>query len=200
VLDVAAAPGSKATQAALATPQGHITACESDSERLALMEQVIAKQNLSNVTCVLTDGREVGAKYPAQFSQIILDAPCSGEGMFGQRPHLLKDWDPSHIAPLEQLQIELLHSAWQALKPGGTLVYSTCSYNPEENEAVLTSLLKTEPSATVEPITITGIKHHNALTEWQGLQFDPRLKNAIRLYPWDNHSIGFFLAKLRKAA
>ena len=107
----------------------------------------ISRCGISNVALTHFDGRVFGAAVPEMFDAILLDAPCSGEGVVRKDPDALKNWSPESNQEIAATQRELIDSAFHALRPGGTLVYSTCTLNREENEAVCLWLKETYPDA-----------------------------------------------------
>ncbi len=147
VMDVAAAPGSKTTQiAARMNNEGAILANEFSASRVKVLHANISRCGISNVALTHFDGRVFGAAVPEMFDAILLDAPCSGEGVVRKDPDALKNWSPESNQEIAATQRELIDSAFHALRPGGTLVYSTCTLNQEENEAVCLWLKETYPT------------------------------------------------------
>jgi 16S rRNA (cytosine1407-C5)-methyltransferase len=134
--------------------------------------------------------------YDSYFDKILVDAPCSGLGIIQKKSEVNKWWSVERVNNLVEIQNKLLVSAIKMLKVGGELVYSTCTLTPEENELIINRILEKYP-VDVEPISIP-IKHHNGLTEYNDTVLDKRLSNAIRIFPWEVDSDGFFLVKLRK--
>ncbi len=148
VMDVAAAPGSKTTQiAARMNNEGAILANEFSASRVKVLHANISRCGISNVALTHFDGRVFGAAVPEMFDAILLDAPCSGEGVVRKDPDALKNWSPESNQEIAATQRELIDSAFHALRPGGTLVYSTCTLKQEENEAVCLWLKETYPDA-----------------------------------------------------
>ena len=135
VMDVAAAPGSKTTQiAARMGNAGGILANEFSASRVKVLHANISRCGISNVALTHFDGRVFGAALPEAFDAILLDAPCSGEGVVRKDADALKNWSPESNLDIAATQRELIDSAFHALRPGGTLVYSTCTLNREENQ------------------------------------------------------------------
>jgi NOL1/NOP2/sun family putative RNA methylase len=201
VLDIAAAPGSKTTQMAeLMEDKGEVLANDNSSERLEVLKAVVNRQGLTNVNVHLGDGATLGDQYTEQFDKVMVDAPCSSEGILRYKAHKFLEWYLLGIYRETEMQRRLLESGYKALKPGGTLVYSTCTYGPEENEAIVDWLLKQHPDARIEPVALKGVKTHPGLTEWEHTNFDQSLRKARRLLPTENNSTGFYLAKLTKQA
>ncbi|HEY9887244.1 MAG TPA: hypothetical protein V6D02_02520, partial [Candidatus Obscuribacterales bacterium] len=132
---------------------------------------------------------------PHSFDRVLVDAPCSGEGNLRrrQRPRL---WQAEHSARMAAAQTKLLSSALDLVKPGGTVVYSTCTFAPEENEAVLDAVLGDR--AVVESYQLPGLVGQPGLTHWQGQTYRADLALAQRYWPHFNNTGGFFVAKLRR--
>lgn len=199
ILEIGAAPGSKTTQIAqLMKNKGEILANDVSSERLAILKKAIKRLGIKTVKTYLGDGSVLGEEYPEQFDRVLVDAPCSNEGIIRYKPHKFFEWNLLLIHHLTGIQQNLLESGFKVLKPAGTLVYSTCSFGPEENEAIVDSLLKKYPSADIKPIKFKNVKTRAGLRKWDNYEFDTRLKDSVRIYPQDNDSVGFFIAKIIK--
>lgn len=127
--------------------QGAILANEYSASRVKVLHANISRCGISNVALTHFDGRVFGAALPEMFDAILLDAPCSGEGVVRKDPDALKNWSVESNLEIAATQRELIESAFHALRPGGTLVYSTCTLNREENESVLAWLKETWPEA-----------------------------------------------------
>lgn len=202
LLDLCAAPGGKsAHMAAIAAAAGapaHIWA--NDALRVKKLEDVLTIFHVPNVHLSAHQGQFIDRSFDAQFDRILLDAQCSGEGMYNlSRSDALKHWTLERVQKMAYLQQKMLSSAWKVLKPGGVLVYSTCTYGPEENEAPISRHLKHNLDASVETIDLDIGGRMHGLKSWEGAQFHPDLKNAIRVMP-SEHMEGFFVCRLRKAA
>jgi NOL1/NOP2/sun family putative RNA methylase len=200
VLDVCAAPGGKTSHiAAIAGSKAYITANDNSHPRLAKLRSNLKRLGVENVTYTLYDAIHLSHKlYGRQYDKILLDAPCSGEGMMTlDRDKDFETWSVAHIKRLQQLQKRILVQAWQLLKPGGTLIYSTCTMAPEENEAVIDYLLRHNPDAQVQ-LFKTDLKNKVApVLEWNGKKFDERIKFTTRLIPSPEVE-AFFVCKLTK--
>lgn len=200
ILDVAAAPGSKTTQIAqLMNNTGLIVANDSNKRRLRGLTGNIDRAGVLNVVVTCQPGQVFGKFLPGFFDRILLDAPCSSEGTIRKSASALEFWSESAINRLARTQIGLLISAFRALRPGGVLVYSTCTFAPEENEGVLSYFFRRMPEAQSEPVSLPGLRVRSPLKEWQGEQFHPQVANAIRILPQDNDTEGFFLCRIRKS-
>lgn len=200
VLDLCAAPGSKTTQmAAMMDNQGEIVAVEAIRQRSYKLRTVIEAMAATHVTIAVVDGRRFKSAQP--FDRVLVDAPCSSEGRFHlDHPKTFAYWSPRKIKEMTRKQRGLLLSASRLLKPGGTMVYSTCTFSPEENEGVVDWLLrKTKGVVEVEAVDLKMIPQYPCLDQWQGTVFDPRVKKCLRVLPQDGME-GFFIAKFVRAA
>ncbi len=192
VMDVAAAPGSKTTQiAARMDNEGAILANEFSASRVKVLHANISRCGIRNVALTHFDGRVFGAALPEAFDAILLDAPCSGEGVVRKDPDALKNWSVASNLDIAATQRELIDSAFHALRPGGTLVYSTCTLNRDENEAVVAWLLAQYPQA-VEVVSL------QTLFAEAGQALTP--EGYLHVFPQIFDCEGFFVARLRKTA
>ena len=195
VLDMCAAPGSKTTQmAALMRNEGEIIAVEAIRGRYYKLRSVVTQMGATNVVLKLTDARRF--RLPAPFDRILVDAPCSSEGRFKMDdPETCAYWSPRKIKEMVRKQRGLLLQATRLLKPGGTLVYATCTFAPEENEGVVDWLLrKTGGRLSLEPVRFAGVPNYPALESWSERIFNNRVKSCFRVLP-NREMEGFFIAK-----
>lgn len=200
VLDLTAAPGSKTSEiAALLNNTGEIVANDKSHERLYKLRSVLSQQGVTNVTVSQKPGEILWKWHPEYFDSVLVDVPCSMEGRIStEDPESYKDWSLKKIKVLAQLQKKLLRSALSSAKIGGIVVYSTCTFSPEENEGVIDWLLQKEEGAVeVEKIALKGIEFLPGLTSWSGKKFDNSLENTRRIIPTTAME-GFYIAKLRK--
>ncbi|MDI3362179.1 16S rRNA (cytosine(1407)-C(5))-methyltransferase RsmF [Lelliottia sp. V89_10] len=192
VMDVAAAPGSKTTQiAARMGNQGAILANEFSASRVKVLHANISRCGISNVALTHFDGRVFGAAVPESFDAILLDAPCSGEGVVRKDPDALKNWSVASNLEIAATQRELIDSAFHALRPGGTLIYSTCTLNREENESVCLWLKEQYPQA-VEFLPLDRL--------FDGAKEALTPEGFLHVFPQIFDCEGFFVARLRKTA
>jgi NOL1/NOP2/sun family putative RNA methylase len=199
VLDMAAAPGSKTTQMAqLMENTGLIVANDCSRSRLRGLSGNLDRLGVLNTVVTYGDGKGIGRRLPEYFDRALLDAPCSAEGTLRRSQEALMRWGEWGIERMARLQKGLIRSGFRALKPGGVMVYSTCTFAPEENEGVVDYLLKKEENARVESITLEGLRFRPGVLEWQGRIYDPQVGGCIRIYPQDNDTEGFFVARIRK--
>lgn len=196
ILDMAAAPGSKTSQmASMMENGGVIIANDIKADRLAALGLNLTRCGAQNVVVTMMQGQAF-AKAKMKFDKILLDAPCSGTGTIRKSPKTINMWNPESIKRLCSLQKSLLTTAWAVLKPGKEMVYSTCSTEPEENEAIVSWALENLDGCSVESINLK-VKSDPVL-EFEGVKYGPEVKKCIRLWPQDNDTEGFFVARLKK--
>ena len=192
VMDMAAAPGSKTTQiAASMSNKGVLLANEYSASRVKVLHANISRCGVSNTAIAHFDGRVFGPALPETFDAILLDAPCSGEGVIRKDADALRNWSPESTEAIAATQHDLIDSAFHALKPGGTLVYSTCTLNRSENQQVIAWLLARYPDAVaIEPLDDLFAGAERASTP----------EGFLHVFPHIFDSEGFFVARLRKTA
>lgn len=200
ILDVCAAPGGKTTHiAAMSGGEAQITANDNSRARLMKLQSVCTQLNAPVERFTLFDARALGRKLAGEsFDKILLDAPCSGEGMmrYGNDKDFVT-WSAAQIKRLQAVQKRILAQAWQLLRPGGTLVYSTCTIAPEENEAVISYALRTLDDVTILPIDLTLDNKTDPVKAWNSKVFQPEIQACLRLKPSSSIE-AFFVAKLHK--
>jgi len=195
ILDMCAAPGGKtAHMAELMGDRGCIVASEISEPRIRGLLGNVYRLGHPNILVVAGDGRE----FPegALFDRILLDAPCSGEGTLRRSRGQAPNQSASFLGYVTRAQRELLDRACRLTKPGGVILYVTCTFAPEENEAVVSDALATLP-LDIEPLDLP-VPHARGLTSFMGTDYDPRLEGAARIYPQHLDSGGLFLARLRR--
>jgi NOL1/NOP2/sun family putative RNA methylase len=193
VLDLCASPGSKTSQISqMMKNRGLIVANEPSLARIAPLRSNCERLGVLNAAITRYDGR----RFPrGAFDRILVDAPCSGEGRERRGPGTLAKSSCKRSLDLQALQIGLLKNAIRLAKPGGVVVYSTCTYAPEENETVVEKVLN---EARLEQISISGLKECPGITAWNGEPLNDDLKKCARYYPHLNDTGGFFVARLIK--
>lgn len=202
VLDLTAAPGSKTTQlAALMRNEGYVLANDINQLRAERLKFNVERQGASIVEVRVEDGKVLGREMPESFDRVLLDAPCSGEGLFlTDFPSTYRHWSTKAIRKYSSDQRKLFASAFEALKPGGVMVYSTCTLAPEENEMVIDWALKTfEGLLEVQDVDVGFAEKAwmPGLTEVWAQKLSEDVKKAVRILPSERME-GFFVAKLRK--
>ncbi|MEM4335680.1 MAG: RsmB/NOP family class I SAM-dependent RNA methyltransferase [Candidatus Anstonellales archaeon] len=188
VYDVCAAPGSKTTQmAAMMKNTGIIYANDVRIERISALVNNINRLGVLNTIITQRSGTKL--LKPGYFDFVLVDAPCSG---LGSSPYAYAKWQVKDSLKISGLQKQILLSSFDSLKPGGVLVYSTCTYTKEENEEVIRFLLERRENARLETINIPyEIPHETGLSE-----FGNEFRKVWRVYPWHLKSEGFFIAKV----
>ncbi len=194
ILDMCAAPGTKTYIISFLTDnEARIVA--NDINRLRI-RRLIANINKFHISAEVTAAS--GRKLKGNYNKILLDVPCSGEGMINKHKKMFESWSERRIKVLSKKQKKLIKRAFELLDNNGTLVYSTCTFAPEENEEVIDFLLKKFKNAKLEKIEIPNLNFTNGLKEWNGKEYNKEVKKCIRIYPHHNSTGGFFVAKIRK--
>ncbi|EKZ8662314.1 16S rRNA (cytosine(1407)-C(5))-methyltransferase RsmF [Vibrio alginolyticus] len=192
VLDTAAAPGSKTTQiAALMNNEGVLVANEYAASRVKVLHANVERCGVRNAALSNFDGRVFGGWLPEQFDAVLLDAPCSGEGTVRKDEDAMKNWTQASVLDIADTQKDLIESAFHALKPGGVMVYSTCTLSTEENQQVCHHLKETFGDAVeFESLENLFENAEAALTE----------EGFLHIFPQVYDCEGFFVARIRKLA
>ncbi len=200
VLDIAAAPGSKTTQiAAMMGNVGELVANDSSRVRGYRLAANVKMQGATITAVMQYDARSVWQHAPEYYDKTLVDVPCSMEGRFNTTdPRTYKDWSLKKVKELSRLQRWILRSAISATKPGGTIVYSTCTLSPEENEEVIDWVLHKEAGKVIlESVHIEGLVTIPPLSSYGGKTYDGSMGNTARIYP-SSLMEGFYIAKLKK--
>ncbi|WP_297089954.1 tRNA (cytosine(49)-C(5))-methyltransferase [Thermococcus sp.] len=196
VLDMAAAPGSKTGQIAqYMENEGCIIANDPKLSRANVLIANLNKMGVLNARVTTKDGAYFG-RFENTFDRVLLDAPCSSVGMIRKSWKFLTGWRLRGVIKYMNIQKRLILAAYRALKPGGTLVYSTCTIDPLENEEVVDYLLR-KTDARLEIIDLP-VKTSEPVLEWEGKTYSSELKKALRIHPNDNDTEAFFIAKILK--
>ncbi|MEW9672045.1 RsmF rRNA methyltransferase first C-terminal domain-containing protein [Ammoniphilus sp. 3BR4] len=196
ILDLCAAPGGKSTHiAAYLQGQGLLVTNEIHATRAKALSENIERCGVRNALVTNETPERLASRFPAFFDRILVDAPCSGEGMFRKLDEACEDWSPDKIAHCSAMQSDILDAAAIMLKPGGVIVYSTCTFSPEENEKKIASFLYNHPSFELEALPpLHGMASGRA--EWAGGREEVR--KTVRLWPHLLKGEGHFAARLRK--
>ncbi len=201
VWDACAAPGSKTTQvAALMDDRGRVVANDASLGRLSALRSNAERLGITNVAVTNRDARNYSlAPFGVDsFDRALVDVPCSCEGTIRKNPDALDDWSTDYLQSVAGIQRGILRRAVQATRAGGTIVYATCTFAPEENEAVLDHVLDRENCRLTD--LDLDLEHATGVREWDGEEFDPQVEKAARIYPHHNDTGGFFLARLEVGA
>ncbi len=195
ILDMCAAPGGKTTHAAdLMEDRGCLVAVDRNEDRIRALLGNLYRTAHPNVLVVSGDGRALPDG--ALFDRVLVDAPCSAEGTLRRKGGRLRKQKKAFREKVPRRQEGLLRRAIELTRPGGVVLYSTCTFAPEENEAVVDRVLKDAP-VVLEPIEIDA-PHAPGLTRFEQLSFDDSLEGACRIYPHHLNSGGLFMARLRR--
>ncbi len=201
VWDACAAPGGKATQlAALMDDSGTIIANDDNLGRLSALRFNAERLGATALAVTNQDARNYSLNPFGfdEFDRALVDVPCSCEGTIRKNPDTLEGWSMDHVHSVSGIQRDVLRRAVQATREGGTVVYSTCTFAPEENEAVVNEALAAE-DCRLREVDIE-LEYAPGVTEWEGDEYDPSLERAARIYPHHNNTGGFFVAKLEVGA
>ncbi|MCE4615428.1 MAG: RsmB/NOP family class I SAM-dependent RNA methyltransferase [Desulfurococcales archaeon] len=194
ILDAAAAPGGKATQILQYThDKAFLTAIDKNRDRLKALRSHLSRMGFTNYIIIRMDALNVPSTL--LYNKILLDAPCSGEGIIRRDPLRKKSRKISDLVYLSELQVSLLNHLKANVRINGTIVYSTCTIGVEENEYVLTKILENDPCLEPVDIKAPGV---NGLVEYGGIKFDEGVKRCKRMFPHTLDTEGFFICKLRK--
>ena len=201
VLDLCAAPGSKTSLIAHCQQgRGVLVANDRSRRRIYRLRENLKNLGVQGVEITNLIGESYGGTHRDCFDRVLVDAPCSGEGMIRfEQPGTWEQWNMGRIRRLARQQERLLHAGIRTLRPGGVLVYSTCTYAPEENEGVLDRLLKRGVPVSIEPLPMELPDTRPGMASWNGVDYDPSIADCVRILPGGDMS-GFFIARLRKTS
>ena len=197
VLDLCAAPGGKTTQiAALMQNRGLLVCNEINPKRAKILSRNIERMGVSHALVLNHHPSDLERHFAGAFDRILVDAPCSGEGMFRKEEAAITDWSPETVTMCARRQQEILTTAAKLLRPGGRLVYSTCTFAPEEDEGAISTFLKAHPDFSIEVISAPELSCGST-----ALVDDPAegLEHTFRLWPHRQYGEGHYAAVLRKA-
>lgn len=197
VLDLCAAPGGKSTQIAVSMHnQGLLVSNEIYPKRAKVLSENMERMGITNALVTNETSEHLADYFPGNFDKILVDAPCSGEGMFRKDPDAMRYWSPDHVRACATLQSQILDHAYSMLREEGILVYSTCTFSPEEDERAIEQFLEKYPDLELLPVEKTG-----GITDGQPQWADPvnpELSKTARLWPHHLNGEGHFVAKLQK--
>lgn len=201
ILDLCGAPGNKtALVASLMEDSGTVVCNDTDLKRLRAGRPAWERLGLTAIAATNHDGGSYPGG-PGTYDRVLVDAPCSGEGTSRRVVSALRPGPPGYYRMLHGRQRQLLRRALTLCRPGGRVVYSTCTYAPEENETVIADVLGlpgTSPSARLLPARLPGLAGSPGITSWQEHDLGRELAEALRIWPHQNDSGGFFVAVLEK--
>ena len=196
VLDLCAAPGGKATElGSRLKGRGLLVANDISNSRAKALMRNLELWGIENSLVTTETPRHLSQVFPEYFHKILIDAPCSGEGMFRKDADVAKTWDPSRPDYFSSQQKEIVTRGISMLRPGGMLLYSTCTFSPLENEGVISFILENFPQ--MELLDIPGYQGFSkGCPQWGN--GDPRLEKCVRIFPHHMAGEGHFLALLAK--
>ena len=187
VLDCCAAPGGKSFAAAIAMQgTGTVTSCDVHSHKIALIQNGAKRLGLNNITALQQDATQNRPEWNSQMDVVIADVPCSGYGIIRKKPDI-RNKDPKTMEDLPQLQLQILCNQARYVKPGGTLLYSTCTLLRRENEDVVAAFLEQHDDFYTEPLALPAVFPENA-------------DGMLTLVPGEYDTDGFFICRLRRKA
>ncbi len=186
ICDLCAAPGGKSTQiAGRLGGEGFLLCNEYNPKRAKILSRNMERMGVSNALVTNAHPEDLAMRLPGFFDRVLVDAPCSGEGMFRKEEAAVTDWSRETVEMCARRQKEILHSAAELVRPGGRLVYSTCTFAPEENEQTVSDFLSEHPDFQPVPMDVT----------W----FTPAGDGQFRLWPHKLRGEGHFAAVLQRA-
>lgn len=198
VLDLCAAPGGKTTQLAAAMKgQGLLVSNEIHPARAKILAQNVERMGIPHAVVTNEKPADLTERFREFFDRIVVDAPCSGEGMFRKEEQALVQWSPENVQMCAERQQEILEAAAPMLRPGGVLVYSTCTFAPEENEGTVSAFLEQHPEFFVKKVSAyEGFA--KGRPEWAGMDANSETVDTFRLWPHRLEGEGHYAAVLQK--
>ncbi len=197
VLDLCAAPGGKTTQIAdCMQGKGILVSNEIHPARAKILSENVERMGVLNAIVTNESPEKLAAVFPAYFDKILVDAPCSGEGMFRKNDDACAEWSEENVALCADRQDEILRCAGEMLRPGGRLVYATCTFAPAEDEGTVSRFINSHPD-----FSIAGIKKPDGFADGQGKWLDepaPGIESTARLLPHKIRGEGHFFAVLER--
>lgn len=199
VLDLCAAPGGKSTQiAGRLMGSGLLVSNEIIKNRAAILSQNLERMGVRNAVCLNESSDKLASSFPAFFDKILVDAPCSGEGMFKKEENATIEWSLAHVTECAERQAMILDNAADMLRAGGVMVYSTCTFNPLENEECISKFLIRHPEFKIEESPVAEF-FAPGRAEWvSGCEAGLGIEKSMRLWPHMIDGEGHFVVKLRK--
>lgn len=197
ILDLCAAPGGKTTQiAGRMQGEGLLVANEISGERAKILSQNVERMGIANCVVCSEKPERLAMLFPAFFDRVLVDAPCSGEGMFRKEEAARGEWSEAAVLLCAERQAAILREAAKMVKPGGVLVYSTCTFSPEENEGTISAFLREHDAYSIEDIPC-GNLFAPGRPDWLEEKVQ-EIERSVRLWPHLLPGEGHFVARLRK--
>lgn len=199
ICDLCGAPGGKTTQiAGKLQGRGLLVANEFYSSRAKILSQNVERMGIANAVVLNESTEHLREKFVQFFDRILVDAPCSGEGMFRKEPEAAEQWSAENVKLCAKRQGQILEDAAVMLKPGGVLVYSTCTFSPEENEMCISSFLQKHKEFTIMPDERAAREFHRARADWTAEKTKCNVEDTYRLWPHKLKGEGHYIARLIK--
>lgn len=202
ILDLCAAPGGKSTQiAGKMQGRGLLVSNEIIPNRAKILSQNIERMGIANAVVCKEESERLAQFFPSFFDRVLVDAPCSGEGMFRKDRAAIEEWSPEHVTMCRDRQLYILEQAASMVRPGGILVYSTCTFSVEENEAVIAAFLCAHGEFSIEETESEQFFAQPAARGKGAWLNEPPtgIEHTVRLFPHKIEGEGHFFAKLKKA-
>lgn len=197
ILDLCAAPGGKTTQiAGRMQGEGLLVANEVIGERAKILSQNVERMGIANCVVCSEKPEHLATLFPAFFDRVLVDAPCSGEGMFRKEETAKGEWSEEAVFLCAKRQASILREAAKMVRPGGILVYSTCTFSPEENEGTISAFLREQEAYTIEEIPCGGL-FSQGRPDWLA-EAAAGIEHTARLWPHLLQGEGHFVARLRR--
>ncbi len=197
ILDLCAAPGGKTTHiASMMNNEGLLISNEIHPGRAKILSQNMERMGMTNAVITNETPDRLALRFPDFFDRILVDAPCSGEGMFRKDPQACEEWSPENVAMCAERQLDILLKAEKMLASGGRLVYSTCTFAPAENEGTISRFLECCPWMQIEPVE-KNMAFSDGRADWVE---HPAcgIEHTVRIWPHIAHGEGHFIAVLKK--
>ncbi len=197
ILDIAAAPGGKATHiAARMLGQGVFVANDTVRRRTSVLAKNLERMGITNALITNETPERLASRWRGLFDAVMVDAPCSGEGMFSRDPRAVQDWSLHTVAHYAQIQKDMLDDVAPLVRPGGRILYGTCTFSPEENEGVIDAFLKSHQDFQI--IAMPAIARIYTRVNHSGSMQQNALKLAGRFWPHKGPGHGHFYALLQR--
>ena len=198
VLDLCAAPGGKSTQIASLLKDGYLVSNEIDRSRCRILRSNLERMGVSRATLTNTDSEDIADSFGTVFDFVVVDAPCSGEGLMRKYDEAVEEWSEENVKMCAERQKEILDNAARCTSPDGYLLYSTCTFSLEENEMTVDAFLSRHPDFTIVPVSESAVSVTADGIDFEGTRFD--MKECRRFYPHISPGEGQFLCLMKKSA
>lgn len=200
VLDLCSAPGGKSTQiAGRLNGKGLLVSNEIIKNRAQILSQNLERMGVRNAVCLNESPASLSERFAAFFDKILVDAPCSGEGMFKKEENATIEWSLEHVELCAMRQAEILEEAAKMLKAGGVMVYSTCTFNPSENEECISRFIEAHPEFCIEESDVASVLSPGRKEFCKNVSPAAGIEKSMRLWPHIIDGEGHFVVRLRKS-